>query len=209
LINIFIQEHDVTDTGRRTGKIERRTNETDITVEINIDGTGKANIDTGVGFMDHMLTLFTVHGFMDLTVKAKGDIKVDDHHTVEDIAICLGQALKKSLGDKAGISRYSHSYVPMDEALVRVCVDLSNRSYLHFNVILPDQKVGSFDTSLAKEFMRALVLHSGMTMHVDLLHGENTHHIIEAVFKALGRALSKAVQPDDRLDGHLSSKGTL
>ena len=145
------------DTGIRIGKIDRRTNETDITVELKIDGKGKASIDTGVGFMDHMLTLFAVHGFMDLTVIAKGDIEVDDHHTVEDIAICLGQALKMSLGDKAGISRYAHSYVPMDEALVRVCVDLSNRSYLHFNVILPDQKVGSFDTSLAKEFMRALV----------------------------------------------------
>ncbi len=196
-------------SGIRAGKIERRTNETDITVDLNIDGKGNAEIDTGVGFMDHMLTLFAVHGFMDLTVTAKGDIEVDDHHTVEDIAICLGQALKKSLGNKAGISRYAHSYVPMDEALVRVCVDLSNRSHLHFNVILPDQKVGKFDTSLAKEFMRALVLHSGMTLHVDLLHGENTHHIIEAVFKALGRSLSKAVQPDERLRGHLSSKGTL
>ena len=199
----------MSNTGIRVGKIERRTNETDITVDINVDGKGKAEIDTGVGFMDHMLTLFAVHGFMDLTVTAKGDIEVDDHHTVEDIAICLGQALKKSLGDKAGISRYAHSYVPMDEALVRVCVDLSNRSYLHFNVTLPDQKVGRFDTSLAKEFMRALVLHSGMTLHVDLLHGENTHHIIEAVFKALGRALSKDVQPDERIQGHLSSKGTL
>ena len=197
------------DTDIRIGKIERRTNETDIVVNIKIDGKGKAEIDTGVGFMDHMLTLFAVHGFMDLTVTAKGDVEVDDHHTVEDIAICLGQALKKSLGNKAGISRYAHSYVPMDETLVRVCVDLSNRSYLHFDVILPDQKVGRFDTSLVKEFMRALVLHSGMTLHVDLLHGENTHHIIEAVFKALGRALSKAVQPDERLSGHLSSKGTL
>lgn len=197
------------DTGIRIGKIERRTNETDIVVTLKIDGKGKAEIDTGVGFMDHMLTLFAVHGFMDLTVTANGDVEVDDHHTVEDIAICLGQALKKSLGSKAGISRYAHSYVPMDETLVRLCVDLSNRSYLHFNVILPDQKVGRFDTSLVKEFMRALALHSGMTLHVDLLHGENTHHIIEAVFKALGRALSKAVQPDERLSGHLSSKGTL
>lgn len=199
----------MTDTAMRTGKIERRTKETDITVAINIDGNGRVKIETGVGFMDHMLTLFGVHGFIDLTVTANGDVDVDDHHTVEDIGICLGRALKKSLGDKAGIRRYAHSYVPMDEALVRVCVDLSNRSYLHFSVALPDQKVGSFDTSLTKEFMRALVLHSGMTLHVDLLHGENTHHIIEAVFKALGRALSQAVQPDGRLQGHLSSKGTL
>ena len=199
----------MTATGIRTGKIERRTNETDITVNLNLDGKGQAEVDTGVGFLDHMLTLFAVHGFFDLSVKATGDVEVDDHHTVEDIGICLGQALKEGLGDKAGISRYAFSYVPMDEALVRVCIDLSNRSYLSFNVTLPDQKVGSFDTSLTKEFMRALVLHSGMTLHVDLLHGENTHHIIEAVFKALGRAVAKAAQPDDRLQGHLSSKGTL
>ncbi len=193
----------------RTGKIERRTKETDITLELNLDGRGSAKVETGVGFMDHMLTLFAVHGFFDLNVAASGDIEVDDHHTVEDIGICLGQALKKGLGDKSGISRYAQCYVPMDEALVRVCLDLSNRSYLHFNAALPDQKVGSFDTSLIKEFMRALVLHSGMTLHVDLLHGENTHHIIEAVFKALGRALSQAVQTDARVQGHLSSKGTL
>lgn len=199
----------MTDKTSRAALIERRTKETDITVDLNIDGKGRAEIKTGVGFMDHMLTLFAVHGFIDLTVTAKGDTEVDDHHTVEDIGICLGQALKKSLGDKAGIRRYAHSYVPMDEALVRVCVDLSNRSYLHFNVTLPDQKVGSFDTSLTKEFMRALVLNSGMTLHVDLLHGENTHHIIEAVFKGMGRALSRAAQPDGRLHGHLSSKGTL
>jgi len=193
----------------RTGKIQRRTKETDIAVDLAMDGRGSAKIDTGVGFLDHMLTLFAVHGFFDLMVSARGDVGVDDHHTVEDIGICLGQALKKSLGDKAGIKRYAHSYVPMDETLVRVCVDFSNRSYLHFDVSLPDQKVGSFDTSLTKEFMRALVLHSGMTLHIDLLHGENTHHIIEAVFKALGRALTQAVQIDDRLQGHLSSKGML
>lgn len=199
----------MTSTSTRIGKIERRTKETDITVDLNLDGEGTADIETSVGFLDHMLTLFSVHGFFDLNIKARGDVEVDDHHTVEDVGICLGQALKKSLGDKTGISRYANSYVPMDEALVRVCVDLSNRSYLHFNVAMPDQKVGSFDTSLTKEFMRALVLNSGMTLHVDLLHGENTHHIIEAVFKALGRALSMAVQQDSRIQGHLSSKGTL
>lgn len=199
----------MTETGMRAGKIERQTKETQIAVELNLDGEGGAKIDTGVGFLDHMLTLFTVHGFFELNVSAKGDVEVDDHHTVEDIGICLGQALKKCLGDKAGISRYANSYVPMDEALVRVCVDLSNRSYLHFDVPMPEQKVGSFDTSLTKEFMRALVLNSGMTLHVDLIHGENTHHIIEAVFKALGRALSLAVQTDSRIQGHLSSKGIL
>ena len=193
----------------RFGIVERQTKETDITVELHLDGKGVVEVDTGVGFLDHMLTLFAVHGFFDLNVKAKGDVEVDDHHTVEDIGICLGQALKKSLGDKTGISRYANSYVPMDETLVRVCVDLSNRSYLHFEVVMPEQKVGTFDTSLTKEFMRALVLHSGMTLHVDLLHGENTHHIIEAVFKALGRALALAVCPDERVQGHHSSKGTL
>ena len=199
----------MTVTSKRICSIERSTNETDITVKMNLDGSGKAAIDTGVGFLDHMLTLFTVHGFFDLDVKAKGDVEVDDHHTVEDIGICLGQALKEALGDKAGISRYANSYVPMDETLVRVCADLSNRAVLHFSVEMPEQKVGTFDTSLTKEFMRALVLHSGMTLHVDLLHGENTHHIIEAVFKALGRAVSLAVRPDERVQGHLSSKGTL
>lgn len=199
----------MSDNTMRTAEIERKTKETDITVRINLDGSGKTEIGTGVGFLDHMLTLFAVHGFFDLTVRAQGDTQVDDHHTVEDIAICLGQAIRESLGDKAGICRYAHSYVPMDETLVRVCMDLSNRSYLHFAVAMPDRKVGRFDTSLAKEFMRALVLHSGMTLHVDLLHGENTHHIIEAVFKALGRALARAAQRDDRLRGHLSSKGTL
>lgn len=199
----------MTDTGKRISTIDRRTKETNITIVLNLDGQGEAAIDTGVGFLDHMLTLFTVHGFFDLSVKAKGDVEVDDHHTVEDIGICLGQALKGCLGDKAGISRYANSYVPMDETLVRVCMDLSNRSYLHFDVPMPEQKVGTFDTSLTKEFMRALVLHSGMTLHVDLLHGENTHHIIEAVFKALGRALALAVRLDDRVKGHLSSKGTL
>ncbi|GAB4342664.1 MAG: imidazoleglycerol-phosphate dehydratase HisB [Desulfobulbaceae bacterium] len=199
----------MTGENKRAGAVERRTRETDITLELNIDGSGSAKIDTGVGFLDHMLTLFAVHGFFDLSVRARGDVEVDDHHTVEDIGICLGQALGESLGDRACIARYATEHVPMDEALVRVSLDLSNRPYLHYDVTVPDQKVGRFDTSLAKEFMRALVLHSGMTLHVDLLHGENTHHIIEAVFKALGRALSRAVRIDERLTGVLSSKGTL
>lgn len=199
----------MTDKGTRKASVERRTNETDITVELNLDGKGGTEVKTGVGFMDHMLTLLGVHGFFDLRISARGDVEVDDHHTVEDLGICLGQALAECLGDKKGITRYAHSYIPMDEALVRVCVDLSNRSYLSFNVDLPDQKVGKFDTALTKEFMRALVLHSGMTLHVDLLQGENTHHIIEAVFKALGRAISGAAAVDERVRGHLSSKGTL
>jgi len=150
-----------------------------------------------------------VHGFFDLTVKASGDVDVDDHHTVEDLGICLGMALQKALGGFAGISRYGFSYVPMDETLARVCIDFSNRPHLHFNVTLPDRKTGSFDTALTKEFFRALAQHSGMTLHVDLLHGENTHHIIEAVFKALARALSQAVAVDSRVRGQLTSKGTL
>lgn len=193
----------------RIGKINRKTKETDIGLQLKLDGLGQARVETGVGFMDHMLTLFAVHGFFDLTVTAQGDTQVDDHHTVEDLGICLGQALKAAVGEQAGMSRYGFSYVPMDEALVRVCVDFANRSFLHYDVNLPDRKVGSFDTSLAKEFLRALVLHSGMTLHVDLLHGENTHHIIEAVFKALGRAVASAVMPDSRVRGALSSKGVL
>lgn len=197
------------DSKIRKAQVNRKTKETDIHLELFLDGEGQAVVNTGVGFMDHMLTLYTVHGFFGLTVEARGDVQVDDHHTVEDLGICLGMALKKAVGEMAGIKRYGHGYVPMDETLVRVCVDISNRPYLHYNVILPDQKVGSFDTSLVKEFLRAMSLHGGLTLHVDLLHGENTHHIIEAVFKALGKALAEAVTPDERVAGQLSSKGVL
>lgn len=199
----------MTDSATRAGEIQRKTSETEISLRLDIDGSGQARIATGVGFMDHMLTLFAVHGFFDLNIAAKGDIQVDDHHTVEDLGICLGQALKQAVGDMKGICRYGFSYVPMDEALVRVCVDFSNRSYLHYNVELQDQKVGSFDTSLTKEFLRAFVLHSGVTLHADLIHGENAHHIIEAVFKALGRALAQSVSRDPRISGQLTSKGML
>ncbi|MDW7773449.1 MAG: imidazoleglycerol-phosphate dehydratase HisB [Desulfobulbaceae bacterium] len=199
----------MSDSRKRAGKINRRTKETAIELNFLLDGRGQAAIETGVGFMDHMLTLLAVHGFFDLTVNARGDIQVDDHHTVEDLGICLGTALKEAAGDMAGIRRYGSSYVPMDEALVRVCVDISNRPFLHYNVVLRDQKVGSFDTSLAKEFFRAVSLHGGLTLHIDLLHGENTHHIIEAVFKALGKALAEAVTIDPRVSGQLSSKGIL
>lgn len=193
----------------RDAEIKRKTNETDIHLTVNIDGTGNVSVDTGVGFMDHMLTLFGVHSFIDLSVVAEGDVQVDDHHTVEDLGICLGMAIKKAVGDMKGICRYGHSYVPMDETLVRVCVDFSNRPHLHYDVTIPDQKVGSFDTSLAKEFLRAMVIHAGLTLHIDLLHGENTHHIIEAVFKALGKAVAQAVSFDPRITGQLSSKGVL
>jgi imidazoleglycerol-phosphate dehydratase len=193
----------------RSGEIKRKTAETDIRLNLNLDGSGKTSISTGVYFLDHMLTLFGVHGFFDLDIHADGDIEVDYHHTVEDVGICLGQALTAALGDKGGINRYGYSYLPMDETLARVVVDISNRSYLHYDVTIPDQKVGTFDTTLAKEFMRALALHGGLTLHVDLLHGENAHHIIEAVFKALGRAINEATTRKSGVTGVLSSKGCL
>ena len=194
---------------RRYGSVARRTAETDIKLELNIDGTGTASVATGVGFLDHMLTLFAVHGFFDLSLTASGDIEVDDHHSVEDVGICLGQALAAALGDKGGIRRYGTSLVPMDEALARVVVDVSNRPFLHFQVAITDQKVGTFDTSLVKEFMRALAQHGGLTLHVDLVHGENAHHIIEAVFKALGRALNEATSRLAGRSAAVSSKGCL
>ena len=197
------------DTRPRSAEIKRKTSETDISLNLTIDGSGVSSIDTGVGFLDHMLTLFAVHGSFDLNIKASGDLDVDDHHTVEDIGICLGQAFFNALGDKGGINRYGFSYVPMDETLARVVVDFSNRPYLHYGVDLADQKVGTFDTILAKEFLRALALHAGMTLHVDLIHGENAHHIIEAVFKALGRAVSEASSLRQGETAVLSSKGSL
>lgn len=194
---------------RRTALVERSTKETAIRLELALDGQGKANIQCGVGFMEHMLTLLAVHGFFDLNVQAKGDLHVDAHHTVEDLGICLGQAFAQALGDKSGISRYGHAYVPMDETLARVCLDFSNRPFLHYDVTLSQEKIGDFDACLVKEFLRAFALHAGCTLHVDLLHGENSHHIVEAVFKALGRALKAAVQALAGLTGQLSSKGVL
>jgi imidazoleglycerol-phosphate dehydratase len=193
----------------RTGEIHRKTRETDITLTLALDGRGEATIKTGVPFLDHMLTLFAVHGYFDLRITASGDTEVDAHHTVEDVGICLGQGLKKALGDLAGINRYGCAAVPMDEALARITLDCSNRPHLHYGVAVPDQKVGEFDTALAKEFLRAFALHGGITLHVELLHGENTHHILEAIFKALGRALDQATSANPRAAGPLSSKGTL
>ncbi|MCL2789196.1 MAG: imidazoleglycerol-phosphate dehydratase HisB [Desulfobulbus sp.] len=193
----------------RAATLQRITRETDIRLALVLDGGGKASVQTGIGFLDHMLTLFAVHGFFDLEITAQGDIEVDDHHTVEDVGICLGQALTRALGDKAGICRYGHAYVPMDETLARVCVDCSNRPFLYYQVEIKESKVGRFDVALAKEFFRALSLHAGLTLHVELLHGENSHHILEAIFKALGRALAVAIKPDPRVSGQLSSKGML
>ena len=193
----------------RTATIKRKTKETDIILTFSPDGTGEVTARTGVPFMDHMLTLFSVHGFFDLSITASGDTEVDDHHTIEDLGICLGQAIKNSLEGYRAIKRYGSSSVPMDETLVRVTLDCSNRPYLHYDITLPDQKVGSFDTALAKEFLRALALHAGLTLHVELAHGENSHHILEAIFKAVGRALDQATAIDPRITGTLSSKGSL
>jgi imidazoleglycerol-phosphate dehydratase len=194
---------------RRKSSVQRKTGETDIQLELILDGTGKAAIASDVPFLDHMLTLFSVHGLFDLAVTGRGDIRVDDHHTVEDTGICLGRAFSEALGDKCGIARYGDCCLPMDEALVRVVVDISNRPYIHYNVPAPDQKIGTFDTALAKEFLRAFSQHAGITLHVDLLHGENSHHIVEAVFKGLGRAMKQAVREDMSIQGALSSKGCL
>lgn len=192
----------------RKSIIQRKTGETDIKLELNLDGKGDYTIDSGVPFLDHMLTLFSVHGFFDLKLHAIGDIEVDDHHSVEDIGICLGQAIAEALGDKGGIARYGSCYLPMDETLVRIVVDISNRPYLHYDAPVVEQTLGTFDTALAKEFFRAVVQHAGLTLHIDLLHGENGHHIIEAVFKGFARTLRSACTTIN-IEGTLSSKGTL
>ncbi|MGW8193153.1 MAG: imidazoleglycerol-phosphate dehydratase HisB [Desulforhopalus sp.] len=192
----------------RKSSISRKTAETDIELAFTIDGAGRYEIDTGVPFLDHMLTLFTVHGFFDLTINAKGDTEVDDHHTVEDIGICLGKAIAEGVGDKGGIARYGSSYMPMDETLARVVIDVSNRPFLHYEAMVMEQKIGTFDTTLVKEFFRAVAQHAGFTLHIDILHGENGHHIIEAIYKGFGRALNIALAKID-IPGTLSSKGCL
>lgn len=192
----------------RKSTVQRKTAETDIELQFNLDGSGTHTIDTGVPFLNHMLTLFAVHGFFDLSLKAKGDTDVDDHHTVEDIGICLGKALADGLGEKGGIARYGSCYLPMDETLARVVIDISNRPFLHFDAPVVEQKVGAFDTVLVKEFFRAVSQHGGLTLHIDLLHGENGHHIIEAIFKGFGRALNSATARIE-IQGTLSSKGCL
>ena len=175
----------------RKGIVIRNTLETKIKVEINLDGTGEAKIDTGVGFLDHMLTLMAFHGKFDLTILAKGDLCVDDHHTIEDIAICLGEAFKEAIGDRRGIRRYSTVYIPMDESLAYTSIDISNRPYLVFNVNFSYEKIGNMSTQMFKEFFRAFVNESRITLHINLLYGENDHHKIEAVFKSFARALKE------------------
>ncbi|MDR9501757.1 MAG: imidazoleglycerol-phosphate dehydratase HisB [Desulfurivibrionaceae bacterium] len=193
----------------RESTLVRTTKETSIKLNLCLDGQGQAEISTGVPFFDHMLTLLTVHGFFNLSLQAKGDTEVDDHHTVEDVGICLGQAFKEALADFSAISRYGHCALPMDETLARVTMDFSNRPFLHFDVVALDQKTGTFDTSMVQEFLRAFAFNCGLTLHVEVKYGVNTHHIIEAIFKALGRTLDQATTIDPRIKGTLSSKGTL
>jgi imidazoleglycerol-phosphate dehydratase len=193
----------------RQAVISRTTNETDIQLEFTIDGEGNAELETGVPFLTHMLDLFTKHGQFNLKVNAKGDVEIDDHHTTEDIGICLGQALREALGDKKGIKRYGNAFVPMDEALAQVVVDLSNRPHFEFRGEFPSQKVGTFDVELVHEFLWKLALEARMNLHVIVHYGRNTHHMIEAVFKALGRALDEATMIDPRVQGVPSTKGML
>lgn len=194
----------------RKATISRKTAETGIEVEINLDGTGRYDCRTGVGFFDHMLDQLARHSLIDITVRAEGDLHVDDHHTVEDTGIALGQALVKALGDKKGIRRYGHFRLAMDDTQVAAALDLSARPFLVWNVDFPSQKIGTFDTELVREFFQALSTHGGITLHIDRLHGINSHHIAEASFKAVARALREAVEPDPRMAGVLpSTKGAL
>ncbi len=193
----------------RTATVERITRETQIKLSVGIDGTGTAKVCTSVPFLDHMLDLFARHGLFDLTVEAKGDVDIDFHHTVEDIGIVLGSALKEALGAKQGIRRYGQASVPMDETLASVAVDLSGRPYLVYNVRLPKVKIGEFDVELAKEFFQALVNNLGANVHINVMYGDNVHHILEACFKALARALDMATQLDPRIEGVMSTKGKL
>ena len=194
----------------RMANISRRTAETDITLKLNLDGTGACDIDTGVGFLDHMLTLFAAHGRFDLTVKCEGDTEVDDHHTVEDVGICLGQAFATALGDKRGICRYGDKILPMDEALILTAADLSGRAYLGYALEIPTEKVGTFDTELVKEFFLAFVRCAAVTLHIRQMAGENSHHIIEGTFKSVARTLRAAVAVDEKCrDAIPSTKGVL
>jgi imidazoleglycerol-phosphate dehydratase len=194
----------------RSASVSRRTAETDVSLSIALDGTGKAEISTGVGFLDHMLELFARHGLFDLTVTVTGDLHVDQHHTTEDTGIALGQALLQALGDKKGISRYADIHLPMDETLTRLAVDISGRPFLVFRTTFPTEKIGAFDTELVREFFQAFAINAGLTLHVETLYGANSHHIAESCFKGLARALRRAVAVDPREEGRVpSTKGTL
>ena len=193
----------------RKTTVKRKTSETDVSVTLNLDGTGQGNVRTGVRFLDHMLTLLAKHGVFDLDISCKGDLGVDAHHSVEDIGICLGAALYKALGDKSGLVRFAHAYFPMDETLVRVVMDLSGRPFLVYNVKVDRERVGELDADLIEEFWKAVVTHARVNIHVELLYGRNAHHIFEAVFKAAARALNLATRIDPRIQGVPSTKGVL
>lgn len=194
----------------RKAQISRKTKETDIALFFNLDGKGGYDIDTSIPFLDHMLSLFAKHGLFDLRIKAKGDIEIDYHHTVEDVGICLGDAIKKALGNKAGVKRYGSAIVPMDEALASVAIDISDRPYLVYKAALPKKsRIKNFDADLVEDFFQAVVSKSGINLHISAPYGRNIHHIIEAMFKAFGRALSDAVGTDARIKGVMSTKGKL
>lgn len=193
----------------RRGTVERATSETQVKVDWVLDGTGRGQIQTSIPFLDHMLTLLAKHGFFDLSIQAKGDTEIDDHHTVEDIGIVIGDALKQALGAKEGVRRFGWASIPLDETLAQVTVDLSGRPYLIYRVELPQRRIKAFDLGLFEDFFQAFVTHAGMNLHVNVLYGRNPHHIMEAVFKALAKALDQATGLDERVTGVLSTKGTL
>ncbi len=195
--------------GKRTSNINRKTTETTIKISLNLDGEGKRTISTGIGFFDHMLDLLAKHTLFDLEIKASGDTEIDYHHTVEDVGICLGQAVKEALGDKAGITRFANVSVPMQEALANIALDIGGRSALVFNAKLDTEKVGDFDTELIKEFLEAFSVNAGINLHVDVPYGENAHHISEAIFKGVAKALDRATRLDERTDEVPSTKGVL
>lgn len=204
------QTHPVSSVSDRVAHVQRNTSETQIGVRVNLDGTGQASLSTGIGFFDHMLDQIARHGLIDLEIQAKGDLHIDGHHTVEDVGITLGQAFAQAVGDKKGIRRYGHAYVPLDEALSRVVIDFSGRPGLHMRVPFKSGMVGGFDTQLAFEFFQGFVNHAGVTLHIDNLHGENAHHQAETVFKAFARALRMALERDSRMGDLIpSTKGSL
>jgi imidazoleglycerol-phosphate dehydratase len=194
---------------QRTATISRKTNETDVQVSLNLDGSGNGSVHTGIAFFDHMLMLFAKHGLFDLEVTCRGDLEVDAHHSVEDIGICIGSALEQALGDKSGIVRFAHAYYPMDDTLLRATVDLSGRPYLVYDVAVQKEKVGELDAELVEEFCKALVTHARLNLHITMLYGRNGHHIFEALFKATARALSAASRVEPRVQGVPSTKGVL
>ena len=193
----------------RSADIQRKTAETEILLHIGLDGTRRHQIDTEIPFLSHMLTLFSVHSLCDLKITARGDVEVDDHHSVEDIGICMGQGIKQALGEKRGISRYGEATVPMDEALVRAVIDLSGRPYLAFNAAFAREKIGGFSTENVREFFYALSVAAGMNLHIDVIRGDNSHHIAEAIFKAFAQAFREAIAIEPRVEGAWSSKGSL